>query len=163
MDATGSLLETGPTVTVRFERAVSAPPAAVWSALIDPTRLAAWLAEAEFDATIGGKVHLTWPDDGGEVHGSVTKLVEQRELEYSWNEGSGSSLLRFGLAPAGEHSSLVLEHFGTSPEDAPGFGAGWQSHLEALDVVLAGGESAPANRDARYKELRPAYEGLLGR
>ena len=95
------------------------------------------------------------------MHGSVTKIVPHEELEYSWNEQSGSSLLRFELEPAGDGSTLRLLHFGTAPSDAPGFGAGWQSHLEALDVVLAGDKSAPSDRDARYAELRPDYEGLL--
>jgi uncharacterized protein YndB with AHSA1/START domain len=160
MAVTGKLVPTGPTVTVRFERAVSAPPEEVWAALTDPKQIESWLAEAEFDATEGGKVHLVWPDQG-EMHGSVTKYHPHHELEYSWIESSGASLLRFELAESGEGSLLLLEHYGTSPEDAPGFGAGWQSHLEALDAVLAGNESAAADRDARYNELRPDYEGLL--
>jgi uncharacterized protein YndB with AHSA1/START domain len=162
MGATGKLVPTGPSVTVRFERKVSAPPEDVWAALTEPKLIEAWLAQAEFEANEGGKVHLVWPDQG-EMHGSVTKYHPHTELEYSWNESTGTSLLRFELEPTGEGSTLLLEHYGTSPEDAPGFGAGWQSHLEALDVVLAGKESAAADRDARYKELRPDYDGLLER
>jgi uncharacterized protein YndB with AHSA1/START domain len=161
MAATGMLVPTGPTVTVRFERSVSATPEEVWSALTDPAIIEGWLAEAEFEAAEGGKVHLVWPDGQGEMRGSVTKCVPHRELEYSWNESSGTSLLRFELEPAGAGSTLRLEHFGTSPEDAPGFGAGWQSHLEALDAVLSGDTSAAEDRDARYTELRAEYEGLL--
>jgi len=161
MGATGELVPTGPTVTVRFERTVSAPPEEVWAALTDPTLIEGWLTQAEFEPAEGGKVHLVWPDDQGEMHGSVTKFVPHRELEYSWNESSGTSLLHFEVEPAVSGSTLRLEHFGTSPADAPGFGAGWQSHLEALDVVLAGDKSASADRDARYQELRGAYEGLL--
>lgn len=163
MDATGTLEPTGPTITVRFERSVSADPETVWAALTEPERLEAWLAAAEFDAAEGGKVHLVWPDGQGEMHGSVTRIVPHAELEYSWNETSGSSLLRFELEPAAAGSTLRLEHYGTSPDDAAGFGAGWQSHLEALDHVLAGGTSLPADRDARYQALRPAYEALLPR
>jgi uncharacterized protein YndB with AHSA1/START domain len=161
MDATGKLVPTGPTITVRFDRTVSATPEQVWAALTDPSLIEEWLAPAEFDATEGGKVHLVWPDGQGEMHGSVTKFDPHRELEYSWNESTGTSLLHFELEPSGAGSTLRLEHFGTSPEDAPGFGAGWQSHLEALDVVLAGDTSASADRDARYNELRAEYEGLL--
>jgi uncharacterized protein YndB with AHSA1/START domain len=160
MDATGKLQPTGPTVTVQFERDVAAPPEQVWQALTDPKLIEAWLAEAEFDATVGGKVHFVWPGQG-EMHGSVTKCVPHDELEYSWNEATGASLLRFELEPARAGSTLRLEHYGTAPHDAPGFGAGWQSHLEALDAVLAGGESAASDRDARYNELKPVYEGLL--
>ena len=88
MGATGKLVPTGPTVTVRFERRVSAPPEDVWAALTDPKQIEAWLAEAEFEATEGGKVHLVWPDQG-EMHGSVTKYHPHEELEYSWNEVVG--------------------------------------------------------------------------
>ena len=160
MGATGELVPTGPTVTVRFERTVSATPEEVWAALTDPTLIERWLAQAEFEPTEGGKVHLVWPDQG-EMHGSVTKFDPHRELEYSWNESTGSSLLRFELEAADDGSTLRLEHYGTTPEDAPGFGAGWQSHLEALDVVLSGDKSAAEDRDARYQELKPHYDGLL--
>lgn len=159
-DATGMLEPTGPTVTVRFERGVQASPEEVWAALTEPQLLAAWLAEAEFEATVGGKVHLVWPGQG-EMHGAVTVLRAHGELEYSWHEPSGSSLLRFEVEPAQGGSTLRLLHFGTSPKDAPGFGAGWQSHLEALDLVLAGKSSAPEERDARYEALKPSYEGML--
>ena len=162
MEPTGELVWTGPTVTVRFERTVTAPPEEVWAALTEPTKIERWLAQAEFEAAEGGKVHLVWPDNN-EMHGAVTKFNPHRELEYSWHEAAGASLLRFELEPTAEGSTLRLEHFGTSPEDAPGFGAGWQSHLEALDAVLAGNTSAATDRDARYTELRPAYDGLLGR
>jgi len=161
MPATGKLVPTGPTVTVQFERTVPAQPEQVWAALTEPTLLEGWLTQAEFEPAEGGKVHLVWPDGQGEMHGSVTKYVPHRELEYSWNESSGTSLLRFEVEPATEGSTLRLEHFGTSPEDAPGFGAGWQSHLEALDVVLSGATPPAEDRDARYHELRAEYESQL--
>jgi uncharacterized protein YndB with AHSA1/START domain len=161
MDATGKLEPMGPSVTVRFTRTVAAPPQAVWEALTEPKLLEAWLAHAEFDAAEGGAVHLVWPGQG-EMHGSVLTCVPTSELEYSWNEAS-ASMLRFELAPDGAGSTLQLIHAGASPDDAVGLGAGWQSHLEALDTVLAGGASTPADRDARYEQLKPAYEAMLKR
>jgi uncharacterized protein YndB with AHSA1/START domain len=161
MDATGKLEPMGPSVTVRFTRKVAAPPQAVWDALTEPKLLEAWLAQAEFEASEGGKVHLVWPGQG-EMHGSVLTYVPTSELEYSWSEAT-SSMLRFELEPDGSGSTLHLIHAGTSPDDAVGFGAGWQSHLEALDTVLAGGTSTSTDRDARYEELKPAYEAMLKR
>ena len=163
MGATGKLVPTGPTVTVRFERRVAAPPEDVWAALTEPKQIEAWLAEAEFEATEGGKVHLVWPDQG-EMHGSVTKYRPARAS--SSTPGTSRRARRCSASsssPPARGSTLLLEHYGTSPEDAPGFGAGWQSHLEALDAVLAGNASAAADRDARYQELRPAYDTLLER
>ncbi|HLK44419.1 MAG TPA: SRPBCC domain-containing protein [Acidimicrobiales bacterium] len=163
MDVTGRLDQVGPSVTVTFERELAATPERIWAALTEPPQLAAWLAEAEFDAVEDGAVHLVWPDKG-EMHGAVTVLRPHEVLEYSWHEDGVPSLLRFELEPAGEHATtLRLQHLGTTPAEAPGFGAGWQSHLEALDEVLAGGTSTPEARDARYEALRPAYDELLAR
>lgn len=159
-EVTGTLEPTGPTITVRFEREVRATPEQVWAALTEPELLERWLAQAEFEPTVGGRVHLVWPDQG-EMHGSITKLNAHEELEYSWNEATGSSLLQFEIEPAASGATLRLAHFGTSPEDAPGLGAGWQSHLEALDLVLAGTPSDRAARDARVEALKPAYHELL--
>jgi hypothetical protein len=48
-------------------------------------------------------------------------------------------------------------------EGAAGFGAGWQCHLEGLDVVLAGGTSTAEDRDERYEALLPSYlEAVAG-
>jgi uncharacterized protein YndB with AHSA1/START domain len=159
MGATGTLERTGGTFTVRFERAVSATPEMLWTALTEPTWLGRWLAAAEFDAAIGGKVQLVWPGQG-EMHGVVLACEPHSAIEYSWTEAV-SSVLRFELQATGAGCGLRLLHTGTTAEDAPGFGAGWQSHLEALDVVLGGGTSTAAERDARYNALRPAYDELL--
>jgi uncharacterized protein YndB with AHSA1/START domain len=149
-------------VTVRFDREVAATPGRVWEALTDPALLEAWLANAEFDPAVGGKVHLVWPDGEGEMRGIVTQFDPCSALEYSWNEsGDSSSVLRFEIEPAPSGSTLRLLHQGTTAEDAVGFGAGWQSHLEALDSVLVGKDSSRSDRDARYEALRPLYEAIL--
>jgi uncharacterized protein YndB with AHSA1/START domain len=159
MEATGGLERTGDTLTVRFDRAVSASPEQLWAALTDPKVIEQWLAEAELDASVGGKVHLVWPGQG-EMHGVVLACDPPRVLEYTWTEAA-SSVLRFELEVSDTGCELRLLHAGTTTDDAPGFGAGWQSHLEALDATLDGGTSTAAERDARYEELRPAYDELL--
>jgi uncharacterized protein YndB with AHSA1/START domain len=119
--------------------------------------LKGWLAEAEVEGAVGGEVHLVWPGMG-EMRGVVQIRDEPSVVEYTWDESEGSSLVRFEIAPVNDDAStLRLIHSGTSIEGAPGFGAGWQSHLEALDVVLAGGESTPDQRNERYEELQPSY------
>lgn len=162
-DATGTLEPMGPSVTVRFVREVAADASRVWGALTTPEQLASWLAQAEFQPSVGAKVRLVWPGQG-EVSGEVLECVENEMLEYSWLEQAEQperSLLRVELEPRGSATTLRLVHSGTSLQDAPGYGAGWQSHLEALDAVLAGGTSSPEQRDARYKELKPAYQAML--
>jgi uncharacterized protein YndB with AHSA1/START domain len=147
----------GELVTLRFDRTVAASPGAVWSALVEPSMLREWLADAEFDARVGGAVHLVWPGMG-EMRGTVQVCDEPSVIEYTWDESDGASLVRFEVAANGDaESSLRLIHSGSSREGAAGFGAGWQSHFEALDVILAGGASTADQRNERYEELHPSY------
>jgi uncharacterized protein YndB with AHSA1/START domain len=165
MGATGTLEPDGDTVTVRFDRPVRATPDEVFAALVDPPTVQRWLAACELEQVLGGKVRLVWPDGQGEMRGVVTAITPGRELEYSWNEGESDddgSLLRLEIEQAEGGSTLRLIHSGTTPSDALGFGAGWQAHLEALDVVLSGADPAPGWGDARYEELRPLYEARFG-
>jgi uncharacterized protein YndB with AHSA1/START domain len=153
----GRLQLDGERVNLRFERDLASPPSAAWSALVDPSMISKWLAEAEFDARVGGAVHLVWPGQG-EMRGTVQACEELALIEYTWDESDGTSVVRFELSPRGDdQSSMRFIHSGTTREGASGFGAGWQSHFEALDVVLAGGESTPEQRSERYEELHPSY------
>jgi uncharacterized protein YndB with AHSA1/START domain len=152
-------------MTVRFERDVRASPDEVYAAISDPATVRRWLATCELEPTVGGRVHLVWPNDEGEMHGVVTAVSPGSALEYSWSESEDddeTSLLRWEITPRGGEATLRLTHSGTSPKDALGFGAGWQAHLEALDVVLSGGEPTPGWTDDRYRELRPLYEEQFG-
>jgi len=153
----GQFESVGESVTLRFERPVAASPKATWSALVQPSLLKEWLAEAEFDTEVGGAVHLVWPGQS-EMRGVVQVCEEPSVIEYTWDETDGSSLVRFEISGRGDGaSSLRLIHSGTTKESAAGFGAGWQCHLEALDAVLSGGHSMPQERDERYEELHPSY------
>jgi uncharacterized protein YndB with AHSA1/START domain len=148
-------------VTLQFDRVIAAAPMDVWAALTEPVALAKWLADAQFDASVGGTVHLVWPGSG-EMRGTVQECNVPSLLEYTWDESDGSSLVRWEVASSGDgQSTLRLVHSGASKDGAAGFGAGWQSHLEALDVVIAGGESTKAQRDARYEELHPDYRNAV--
>jgi uncharacterized protein YndB with AHSA1/START domain len=144
-------------VTLQFDRVIAAAPMDLWAALTEPAELATWLADAEFDASVGGAVHLVWPGSD-EMRGTVQEYNVPSLLEYTWDESDGSSLVRWEIASSGDgQSTLRLVHSCASKDGAAGFGAGWQSHLEALDIVMSGGSSMQSERDARYEELRPKY------
>jgi uncharacterized protein YndB with AHSA1/START domain len=144
-------------VTLQFDLVVAAAPMELWAALTEPEELAKWLADAEFEARVGGSVHLVWPGSG-EMRGTVQEYNVPSLLEYTWDESDGASLVRWEVASSGDgRSTLRLVHSGTSKDGAAGFGAGWQSHLEALDVVMGGGSSSKAERDERYEALHPDY------
>ena len=88
-------------VTLRFDRGVTARRAAVWSALVEPSMLEKWLAEAEFDERVGGAVHLVWPGQG-EMRGTVRRATRRRVIEYTWDESDGASLVRFEVSANGD-------------------------------------------------------------
>ena len=77
----------GERVTLRFDRVIPASPTATWSALVDPSMLKEWLAEAEFDASVGGAVHLVWPGQG-EMRGTVQVCEVPSLIEYTWDEAT---------------------------------------------------------------------------
>lgn len=157
--AEGRLRRDGDRRAVRFERRYDASPAEVWSALTEPPRLARWLADAELDLRVGGDYILRFlgEDEGQTTTGKVLAVEPERLLELTWlYPGEEDTVVRFELRPDGDGTVLVLDHRGLPSEAAPGYGGGWQAHLEALEAHLgAGGEP---DWWGRYKELRPLYE-----
>ena len=155
----GVLRVDGERRAVRFERRYDATPAEVWSALTEPERLARWLADAELDLRVAGEYVLRFSgeDQGRTTRGEVVAIEPERLLELTWlSPGEEDTVLRFELRPDDEGTILVLDHRGLPVEAAPGYGGGWQAHLEALEAHLRA-ESQP-DWWGRYKELRPLYE-----
>jgi uncharacterized protein YndB with AHSA1/START domain len=159
MTEVGELRVDGTRRAVRFERRYDASPAEVWSALTDPKRLARWLADAELDLRVGGDyvLRFTGEDEGQKTTGTVLAVEPERLLELTWlYPGEEDTVLRVELRPDGDGTILVLDHRGLPIEAAPGYGGGWQAHLEALESHLAAGGQPDWWR--RYQELRPLYE-----
>jgi uncharacterized protein YndB with AHSA1/START domain len=154
---TATLQVVDSTITLQFDRVVNASANATFEALVKPTLLQKWLADAEFDSSVGGSVHLVWPGSG-EMNGVVQLYVAPTLVAYTWDEESGSSLVRWEVTSTDVAScTLRLIHSGTKRDDAAGFGAGWQSHLEALDAILSGATSSQDQRNERYEELHSDY------
>src|SRR5207244_11885615 len=73
---------------VEREALLTAPPAEVWSALTEPLRLAAWLADrVEVDLRPGGELSLRMLD-GSERHGFVEAADAPTRLVLWWREGA---------------------------------------------------------------------------
>lgn len=156
----GVLAKNGERMAVRFERELDATQEDVWAALTEPAMLERWLAVAEVDLRVGGSVRLKF-DDGQMEGGRILTLDAPNVLEYEWTFPSEpGSIVRFELAAAGAgRTILVLDHRLLDEKSGPGYGAGWQSHLEALEAVLRGAD--PGNWWSRYEALRPEYEAQL--
>jgi uncharacterized protein YndB with AHSA1/START domain len=151
--ATGTVTADG----VRFERLYDATPEELWLAITDPEQIRGWFAHTTRWTLEPGDEWAVRFDDG-EAGGRVVSVEEGRVLELTWAGAEGDSLVRFEIVPRETGSKLVLDHTLLAPDSRPGYGAGWQSHLEALDVLLEGGEAF--DWFERFDVLRPAYEEL---
>lgn len=159
---------------VQFERLLPGTVEEVWAFLTDPRQLAQWLASAEFEAWIGGKITLHWnvfdhPSacDGEETtsHGTVLEYDPPRRLSFTWKEvgvESGAlsarkppSVVTIELRPHGGGVLLTLTHTRLAANDVPGTGAGWHTHLDILESRLSGGQ--PPDFVSRFDRVLQEY------
>jgi uncharacterized protein YndB with AHSA1/START domain len=155
-DVLGTLTRDGTQHAVHLERRYAAPPEEVWAVLVEPAHVRNWLAKMTIEPHAGGRVTFDW---GGtnQNEGIVRAFDPPHVFEYTWTR-NGESVIRFELHPDGDGTLLVLDHAAASLDEAIGVGAGWQSHLEAIDALLAGAPTTPDAWTARYEVLRPGYE-----
>jgi uncharacterized protein YndB with AHSA1/START domain len=144
---------------VKFERHFNANPAELWAILTEPERIGSWLqAEASFEPRVGGAVHLRW-EGSGECSGTVAIFDPPRTLEYSWNEGTGTSIVHFELRPLTTGGvMLTLRHCELPSGSHAGISTGWHTHLDALAAELA---CEPFEFWPRFQELQPHYSKLV--
>ena len=143
---------------VRFERLYDATPEELWAALTDPEQIRGWLAHATRWSLETGEAYELAFDDSPAT-GRIRSVEPGRVLELDWNyPGEDASVVRLEVVPRERGTLLVLDHTRLDQESAPGYAAGWQSHLEALELLLGGGDPG-SQHDwwARYEELRPSY------
>jgi uncharacterized protein YndB with AHSA1/START domain len=158
----GTITTRGDTCAVRFERLYDATPQELWRALTDPEQLRGWLADVSRDVVAPGaewEVRFGGEDHAG--HWRIREAEEDRVLELDWRWAEEpESVLRFEIVPQPTGGTvLILDHRLLASETASGYGAGWQSHLEALELLLAGEPSGGADVwRSRYEALRPLYE-----
>jgi uncharacterized protein YndB with AHSA1/START domain len=154
--------ENGGRSTVHFERVYDYRPHELWAALTEPEQLRGWLGEVEIDLRVGGRVVIRFGDTADEVtEGTIQALDPPRLLEYDGTyPGKTDSFLRREPEPRGEGTLLVLDHRRLPERAAAGYGAGWHSHLDALQALLSGGRS---DWDSRFAELLPEYRAATAR
>jgi uncharacterized protein YndB with AHSA1/START domain len=165
----GSLRSADGTGVVRIEDRYDAGIDDLWSALIDPDRLARWYGQVEGDLRPGGQFRLSVESDGWDGTGRVEAcdpprrlLVTTRETDESWREGQGAQpfdeTIEASLTADGDHTILVIEVRGIPLDKIAFYGAGWQIHAESLAVYLAGQERG--DTEARWRVLVPPYQDL---
>lgn len=141
---------------VALSRHYSAPPAEVWDAITEPTRLARWLGAVERDDADPDHVTIRVsdaPDDIAEAR--VTTCLPPESLVLDWEWGTEApSVVAVDLRADGEGTLLTLEHRLGEPDYAADYGGGWEQHLGTL-VALHGGEQPPPSPTA--------WSGMTGR
>ncbi len=126
--------------SVRFVRALPAPPSLAWAFLTEPARLPEWYGEGLIEPREGGAVSLM----GGHIRGVVTAWRPERLLAYSWNvfqpgEAVSAwpvSYLEMALEPDGAGSRLVLTHRPIPAAMQSQTMMGWHTMLDLIDAGL---------------------------
>jgi uncharacterized protein YndB with AHSA1/START domain len=145
--------------TVHFDRLLDAGRDAVWQALTDPAQFARWLAPGELQLQAGGMIRLDFP--GYSLEGDVSYVLNDQALEYSWSSPEvQESSVHWLLSSAGSKTLLQLNHIVRSPARTDLLLAKWHSHLDALAVMLAGGEVHPSAH--RLEALTRFYRRATG-
>jgi uncharacterized protein (TIGR00369 family) len=151
--------------TLRFERRLPGTLEQVWAFLVEPERLAVWLARGEIEPHVGGQVVIhheeNWPK-APPARGVVTAWDPPRRLAYTWSESSTNSEVEFELSPAQGGVTLVLTHRHLPLGEEVGFGSGWHVSLNALALGLSGAPAAEIKAAlADTPELDKAYAAAL--
>jgi uncharacterized protein YndB with AHSA1/START domain len=142
--------------TLILVRELRYPPAIVWQALTDPSRLREW---APFDADRSlasvGPVSLTTVGTPTPVisQTQVTRAEASKVLEYRW----GGNDMRWQLEPSGSSTRLTLWH-----NIDRGFitwgAAGWQICLDVLEQLLT---DEPIRRIVGGEAMRFDWQRLV--
>ncbi|CAN5199694.1 hypothetical protein BH18ACT12_BH18ACT12_18650 [soil metagenome] len=140
--------------TVRFERVYDYRPEEVWAAITEPEQIRGWLGEAELDLAEDGEGVVKFSEQEL-AQLRMRRLEPGRLVEYDWTyPDEPVSVLRLELEPHGEGTLLTLDHRRLAEADVVEYGAGWHSHLDALELLLAGRSH---DWQARFDTLETTY------
>jgi uncharacterized protein YndB with AHSA1/START domain len=157
----GEVTATEDALQVVFHRHYAKPIEKVWAAVTTPERLADWLAEAEIEMKVGGRIRLTW-NRSHSMDGRVVTLDPPHSFAWTWSLDDRETLVRFDLKADVDGCWLTLTHSGLSPTAGRGAGvrAGWHAHLEGIPDALEGRATPWSVKTEREAELAGAYPKL---
>jgi uncharacterized protein YndB with AHSA1/START domain len=140
---------------VRVEDVFATDADDLWQAITEPSRLARWIGEVHGDLRLGGEFKArftsTWEGTG------TVDVCERpsRLLVAMTGDPDDRTVVEAVLTPVVDGTRLVVEERGLPVSALPGYGAGWQVHIEDLGVYLAGGE--PEEWQPRWQARRPQF------
>ena len=132
------------------------PAEAIWRTLVEPARMAEWLAPGRIEPRAGGAVRLDFADSGTVIESTVSAFEDGRLVAFSWSKpGEPERPVRIELAPDAAATRLTLTVMTPDGEDAARAAAGWAAHLAMLGAAL---EGAPIPFPFEiFKAAREAY------
>jgi uncharacterized protein YndB with AHSA1/START domain len=159
--ADGTLVVSGETALIEFERRLGHSVEAVWAALTGSDALAAWLGAGSLEPREGGQVSIrTGPADRPERQGVISGRVlvwdPPRVLEHEWIQpGLDVSVVRYELEPDAGGAILRFSHRRSVRPGATGGRAGWHAYLDRLAAHLDG--LPVPSWEQRRSEVHAAY------
>ncbi len=149
---------------IYFQRLFPASDVRVWEYLTKPDLLATWLAAAEFEARVGGRVELRFNVEevedrrraGAVITGVVRDCEPPRFLTYNWTDAAApDSEVVIELEGRREATLLALTHSGLPETIIRNCGAGWHAYLDILAARLRG--EAPVAFQVSYGRVLASY------
>jgi len=136
--------------TVRVERDIAAPPAAVFAAWTDADSLRVWMApeplsvgDAECDPRVGGAFRIVMIDESGAIEhtGVYEQLDPPHRLVFTWRAdhlGEAVTRVTVDLTAIPTGTRMVIEHDGLPVDARSGHEHGWTSISGRLARVFSG-------------------------
>lgn len=151
--------------TIRLERILPGSADAVWKYFSDPDHLSEWLAQANIQPYIGGRVELNFDanqtvDGVARIRGLVSQFHPSNSIAYSWidTQTALQSHVSFELADDDDDTKLVLTHTGLPEDKLAEFLAVWHARLDLLIARLR--NLVPPDFSATVQKLLPIYSAL---
>ena len=107
---------------------VKAPIDKVWQALTDPKIIEKWGGGPVKMSDHAGAKFSLW---GGDIHGTNTKVINNKLLEQDWFSGSKwekPSKVSFHLKQEDDVTEIELTHTDIPGEDAKDIAQGWKDY-----------------------------------
>ena len=146
-----------------MRRRIAAPPATVFSFLIEPEKLLRWLGvQGDIDPTVGGRVRID-VTGGDVVEGTYLAIEAPHRVSFTWgwtghpDVPPASTTVTFDLEPDGDGTALTLTHAGLPAGVDDEHAVGWTYFLARLPVAVSGEEPGPVDL-ADLADLTPILE-----
>lgn len=151
--------------TIRLERTLPGSNDAVWKYFSDPRYLSEWLAQANIQPHVGGRVELNFDanqtiDGVARIRGLVSQFHPSDTIAYSWidTQTALQSHVSFELTEEDSDTKLVLTHTGLPEDKLAEFLAVWHARLDLLIARLK--NLVPPDFGATVQKLLPIYSAL---